>query len=62
MVMCGAHCIMGLVQKLLGLSNECSVGKHAWLRRDFGEAGRLSGQGKDSESAEVTVDMLELLK
>jgi hypothetical protein len=45
------------------LSNESSVGRARFGCGDCaGEAGRLSGRGEDSDSAEVTDDMLEPLK
>ena len=44
-------------------SNESSVGRARFGWGDCaGEAGRLSGRGEDSDSAEVTDDMLEPLK
>lgn len=45
------------------LFNESSVGRARFGCGDCaGEARRLSGRGEDSDSAEVTDDMLELLK
>jgi hypothetical protein len=45
------------------LSNESSLGRARFGWGDCaGEAGRFSGRGEDSDSAEVTDDMLEPLK
>ena len=52
-----------LLPSQAALSNESSVGRARFGCGDCaGEAGRLSGRGEDSDSAEVTDDMLEPLK
>jgi hypothetical protein len=60
---CSPEFVGALSPSQAELSKERSVGRARFGRGDWaGEAGRLSGRGEDSDSAEVTDDMLEPLK
>jgi hypothetical protein len=60
---CSPELVGALSPSQAELSNESSVGRARFDWGDCaGDAGRLSGRGEDSDSAEVTDDMLEPLK
>jgi hypothetical protein len=60
---CSPELVWALSPCQAELSNESSEGRARFGWGDCaGEAGRLSGRGEDSDSAEVTDDMLEPLK
>ena len=60
---CSPAFVGALLPSQVVLSNASSVGRARFGCGDCaGEAGRLPGRGEDSDSAEVTDDMLEPLK